>query len=180
MPVRVKRAYDPIGPIDGQRVLVDRLWPRGLKKESLGLHQWLKDAGPSDALRRWFGHKTPRWPEFRRRYFIELDAKPDVTQQLMKLMLTGPVTLVYSARDRDHNQAVALKDYLEERLRNGEISASRPTTTSAPNNQANSSPISGEHDIAPRRDPEPSEEDWDRVLQASWESFPASDAPGWR
>ena len=127
MQVRVKRAYDPIEPMDGQRVLVDRLWPRGLKKDALKLHEWLKDAGPSDELRRWFDHDPARWPEFRQRYFTELDAKPDVTQRLMEMANDGPVSLLYSARDRDHNQAVALKDYLEKSLRNGRVSAASGT-----------------------------------------------------
>ncbi len=122
MQVSVKRAYDPIEPMDGQRVLVDRLWPRRLKKDALKLHEWLKDAGPSDELRRWFDHDSVRWPEFRQRYFSELDAKPDVTQRLTEMANDGPVSLLYSARDREHNQAVALKDYLEKRLRNGSVS----------------------------------------------------------
>jgi uncharacterized protein YeaO (DUF488 family) len=205
MPVRIKRAYDPIDPVDGQRVLVDRLWPRGLKKESLELRQWLKDAGPSTALRRWFNHDTRRWPEFRRRYFTELDAQPDVTQQLLDMSINGPITLLYSARDREHNQAVVLKDYLEERLREVSSPARGATATAttedamkkdcekergSPNNAAaatgteasKNSPLNqgerdadGESELAP-----PPDEDWDAVLQASWESFPASDAPGWR
>jgi len=125
MQVRVKRAYDPIEPMDGQRVLVDRLWPRGLKKEDLKLHEWLKDAGPSDELRRWFDHDPARWPEFCQRYFTELEAKPDVTQRLTEMANHGPVSLLYSARDREHNQAVALKDYLEKRLRNRNVSPAR-------------------------------------------------------
>jgi uncharacterized protein YeaO (DUF488 family) len=115
MPIQVKRAYDPIEHSDGKRLLVDRLWPRGFKKESLGLHGWVKEAAPSDALRRWFGHRVDRWDEFQRRYFAELDANPEVPRQLSELAKDGPVTLLYGARDRDHNQAVALRIYLEER-----------------------------------------------------------------
>lgn len=116
-PIQTKRVYEPPEPADGQRVLVDRLWPRGLAKESLRLHQWLKDAGPSDALRRWFGHDATRWPEFRRRYFAELDTKPDMTQSLVEAAADETVTLLCSARDPEHNNAVALRDYLEARLR---------------------------------------------------------------
>src|SRR5690242_14164119 len=104
MSIQVKRAYDPIEPSDGKRVLVDRLWPRGLKKESLELHEWLKEAAPSDALRRWFGHKADRWAEFKQRYFAELDANPDVPRQLSALAEHGTVTLLFGARDRDRNQ----------------------------------------------------------------------------
>ncbi|HEX3246064.1 MAG TPA: DUF488 domain-containing protein [Chloroflexota bacterium] len=115
MSLRVKRAYDPVEPSDGRRVLVDRLWPRGLKKEALELDRWLKDVAPSDELRRWFGHDPTRWQEFQRRYFAELDQKPQAVQPLLDMSADGPVTLLYGARDRAHNQAVALKRYLEQR-----------------------------------------------------------------
>jgi uncharacterized protein YeaO (DUF488 family) len=114
MRIQVKRAYDPPEPSDGQRVLVDRLWPRGLKKESLRLHEWLKDAAPSDSLRRWFSHDASRWTEFKRRYFAELDAHPEATRRLTEMAADGPITLLYGARDREHNQAVALKCYIDE------------------------------------------------------------------
>jgi len=112
MQVHVKRAYDPVKSTDGKRILVDRLWPRGLKKDALELDEWLKDAAPSNELRRWFGHDADRWKEFKQRYFAELDAKPDVSRRLAETAADEPITLLYGARDRDHNQAVALRCYL--------------------------------------------------------------------
>lgn len=112
-PVRIKRAYDPYLPEDSQRVLVDRLWPRGLSKQDLADVVWLRDLAPSAHLRKWFGHKPERWPEFRRRYFAELGVNP-ATQTLRELTATGPVTLIYGARDEIHNQAVALAEYLRQ------------------------------------------------------------------
>ncbi len=111
MRIMTKRVYDPIGE-DGVRILVDRLWPRGLSREGLrGL--WLKDAARSSDLRTWFRHEPDKWPEFRRRYFSELDARPLVVQRIAALAKEGPVTLLYASRDRERNQAVALRDYLE-------------------------------------------------------------------
>jgi uncharacterized protein YeaO (DUF488 family) len=112
----VKRVYEPPESGDGVRFLVERLWPRGMKKETLQMDDWLKEAAPSDALRRWFGHDPARWDEFRRRYFAELDAKPDVLQPMLEAAEHGNVTLLYSAHDTEHNNAVALKSYLERRL----------------------------------------------------------------
>jgi uncharacterized protein YeaO (DUF488 family) len=112
----VKRVYDPPESGDGVRFLVERLWPRGMKKETLQMDDWLKEAAPSDALRRWFGHDPARWDEFCRRYFAELDAKPDVLQPMLEAAEHGNVTLLYSAHDTEHNNAVALKSYLERRL----------------------------------------------------------------
>jgi 5,10-methenyltetrahydrofolate synthetase len=108
----IKRAYDPPDPADGRRVLVDRIWPRGVARDRLQLDEWLKEAAPSTALRRWFGHDPAKWREFRRRYFVELDGRPEVVAALRAEMRQGPVTLVYSARDAEHNQALALRDYL--------------------------------------------------------------------
>lgn len=108
----VKRAYEPPAAADGQRVLVDRVWPRGVKKEELELDDWLKDLAPSTRLRKWFGHDPEKWDEFRRRYFRELDAQPDAVATLLERGAKGKVTLVYGAKDSAHNQAVALKDYL--------------------------------------------------------------------
>ncbi len=99
-------------PQDGARVLVDRLWPRGLKKSALRLDAWLKDVAPSEALRRWFQHDAAKWPEFRRRYFAELDQHPKPWQQILAAAARGPVTLLFSARDTEHNNAVALRDFL--------------------------------------------------------------------
>lgn len=112
MNLKIKRAYTPATAEDGQRFLVDRLWPRGVKKEALTLTAWLKDVAPSDALRRWFGHDPERWAEFRRRYRAELKSHPEVLQPLRAARARGVVTLVYSARDEAHNQAVVLREYL--------------------------------------------------------------------
>lgn len=111
--IRTKRAYDPPAPQDGARFLVDRLWPRGRRKEDARIDAWLRDLAPSDALRRWFGHDPKRWAEFKRRYFAELDRKPHALRPLLEAARKGPVTLVFGARDVDHNNAVALKEYLE-------------------------------------------------------------------
>ena len=117
MDIRLKRTTEAAAEGDGARLLVDRLWPRGVRKESLQLAGWLKEVAPSTELRKWFGHDPAKWDEFRRRYFAELDAKPAVLEPLLAAARKGPVTLLYSARDREHNQAVALRDYLRERYR---------------------------------------------------------------
>jgi uncharacterized protein YeaO (DUF488 family) len=110
--LHIKRAYEPPSSEDGSRILVDRLWPRGVKKEALALTAWLKEVAPSDALRRWFGHDPARWVEFRRRYRIELKSNRAALQPLRDALSHGVVTLVYSAHDEAHNQAVALREYL--------------------------------------------------------------------
>jgi uncharacterized protein YeaO (DUF488 family) len=114
--IKLKRAYEPATSGDGTRFLVERLWPRGVKKASLHLDAWVKDVAPSDALRRWFGHDPKKWAAFRRRYFGELDAHGEAWEPLLKAASAGRITLVYSARDRAHNNAVALKGYLEARM----------------------------------------------------------------
>ncbi|GBD17493.1 hypothetical protein HRbin26_02417 [bacterium HR26] len=114
--IRVKRVYEPPSAKDGRRYLVERLWPRGLRKDALPLDGWLREVAPSDALRRWFGHDPARWEEFRRRYAAELDARPDAWHPLLEAARQGPVTLLFSARDTEHNNAVALKAYLESKL----------------------------------------------------------------
>jgi uncharacterized protein YeaO (DUF488 family) len=114
--IRVKRVYEPPSAEDGRRYLVERLWPRGLRKDALPLDGWLREVAPSDALRRWFGHDPARWEEFRRRYAAELDARPDTWRPLLEAARQGPVTLLFSARDTEHNNAVALKAYLEAKL----------------------------------------------------------------
>jgi uncharacterized protein YeaO (DUF488 family) len=111
--LRLKRAYDPPAADDGRRVLVDRLWPRGVAKADARLDLWLKTVAPSAALRRWFGHRPELWPEFRRRYREELAANPAL-DELRRLVAAGPVTLVYGARDREHNDAVVLAQILRE------------------------------------------------------------------
>jgi uncharacterized protein YeaO (DUF488 family) len=113
MDIRLKRAYEPASPEDGYRVLVDRLWPRGVSKDAARIDLWLREVAPSTDLRKWFGHDPARWAQFRTRYFRELDDRPEVIAQLRDLAREGVVTLVYGAKDREHNDAVALKDYLE-------------------------------------------------------------------
>jgi uncharacterized protein YeaO (DUF488 family) len=115
MIIRLKRAYKPAAVEDGYRVLVERLWPRGIAKERARVDLWLKDAGASTALRRWFGHDPERWEEFRLRYFNELRERPDVLRELRKILRTHPlVTFLYAARDEEHNNAVALREFLED------------------------------------------------------------------
>lgn len=113
MTIQVKRAYDPPDPSDGVRILVDRLWPRGLTKQSVGADLWLKDIAPSTALRQWFGHDPEKWDEFRARYFLELRSQAEALAQIEKYAREGVVTLVYGAKDQEHNDAVALKEFLE-------------------------------------------------------------------
>lgn len=115
--ITVKRAYDPISRADGTRVLVERLWPRGLSKAKLHVDAWLKEVGPSTDLRKWFGHDPDKWDEFRKRYRRELDSRPDAWQAIVSAARRGPVTLVYSSHDTEHNNAVALQDYLEAKKR---------------------------------------------------------------
>jgi uncharacterized protein YeaO (DUF488 family) len=111
--LRVKRIYDSPSPQDGHRFLVDRLWPRGLKKEACELDGWLKEVAPSDGLRRRFGHDPAHWDEFQRRYFEELEKQPDACREIVEKARSKTVTLLYAARDTEHNNAVALKMYLE-------------------------------------------------------------------
>jgi uncharacterized protein YeaO (DUF488 family) len=112
--IRLKRAYAPPAPEDGFRVLVERLWPRGVKKAAAALDLWLKDVAPSTELRQWFGHDPARWEEFRRRYWEELQGRPQAVATLREKVGAGAVTLVYGSRDEQHNAAVALKQFLEE------------------------------------------------------------------
>jgi uncharacterized protein YeaO (DUF488 family) len=113
--IKLKRVYEPPAPADGVRVLVDRLWPRGLRKEAAAVDHWARDIAPSAELRRWFGHDPERWPEFRARYRQELLAgRPDALAALRRLCAEGPVTLVYAARDEQRNNAVVLRELLEE------------------------------------------------------------------
>ncbi len=114
--IRVIRVYAGGFPAKGKRFLVDRLWPRGVSRDSLRLAGWAKEVGPSDALRRWFAHDPARWAEFRRRYFAELNAEPQAWEPLLEVARTGDLILLFGARDEEHNNAVALKAYLEARL----------------------------------------------------------------
>lgn len=111
----LKRAYEPPSPDDGTRILIDRIWPRGLSRDSLALDDWLKELAPSAGLRRWFGHDPRKWDGFRQRYFAELEAAEAPLAGLRARIRDGRVTLVYGARDERYNNAVALKQYLEER-----------------------------------------------------------------
>ena len=113
MNIQVKRVYDEPSRGDGERVLVDRVWPRGVRKADARLDDWLKDLAPSSGLRKWFGHQDSRWDEFKQRYFRELDGKPDLVEGLAQRAGHRRVTLLFGARDRDHNNAVALREYLQ-------------------------------------------------------------------
>ncbi len=112
---RVKRIYQPPAPDDGLRFLVDRIWPRGLKKTDAAIDRWLKDVAPSPELRRWFAHDPAKWEEFRRRYARELEARPQALEELRALAQKQTVTLLFGARDERHNHARALKAHLERR-----------------------------------------------------------------
>jgi uncharacterized protein YeaO (DUF488 family) len=116
MTINLKRAYDPPAEDDGCRVLVDRVWPRGVTKGELKIEAWLKDLAPSTELRKWFGHDPERWDDFKERYARELERHPDMLEQLVEKAKAGRVTLVFGARDTEHNNAVALREQLERRL----------------------------------------------------------------
>ena len=119
--IAIKQAYDPSSRTDGARILVDRLWPRGVKKEELHVEEWMRELGPTDELRRFFGHDPARWQEFRRRYLAELK-RPEakvLLDRLENVARDGTLTLVYGARDEKHNEAVVLKKLLDKRLSNG-------------------------------------------------------------
>jgi uncharacterized protein YeaO (DUF488 family) len=111
--IKLKRAYEKPAKADGLRILVDRLWPRGVTKVAAHIDVWLKDVAPSTALRTWFGHDPARWDEFRRRYFEELKQSSDAVARLRALIAEQPVTLVYAAKDTEHTHALALKDFVE-------------------------------------------------------------------
>jgi uncharacterized protein YeaO (DUF488 family) len=123
--LQIKRAYEPAASSDGQRFLVDRLWPRGVKKENLAIKAWLKDAAPSTDLRNWYHHQPDLWDEFRRRYFKELEANPESWQPLLEAAREGNVTLLYSARHAEQNNAVALKEFLAKKLHSSSASKHR-------------------------------------------------------
>jgi uncharacterized protein YeaO (DUF488 family) len=115
--IKLKRAYEPVSRTDGTRFLVERLWPRGLSKSRLHLTAWLKEVGPSTELRQWFKHDPLKWSQFRSRYFRELDSQPDSWRPILTAARRGMVTLVYSSHDEEHNNAVALQEYLNAKRR---------------------------------------------------------------
>jgi len=115
--VKLKRAYAPASRSDGARILIDRLWPRGVKKETAQLDGWMKEIAPGTALRKWFGHAPERWPEFRRRYELEIRKHPEQLARLRSLARADKLTLVFSARDVEHNDAVVLRQVILSRLR---------------------------------------------------------------
>ena len=114
--IKLKRVYDSADSSDGTRFLVERLWPRGVKKTALRVEAWLKDVAPSTALRQWFKHDPKKWEQFQRRYRRELDANPEALRPIVEAAGSGNVTLVYSSHDAEHNNAVVLKDYVEGKL----------------------------------------------------------------
>ena len=114
--IQLKRVYDPPAKTDGVRILVERLWPRGIRKSDLVMDSWVKDAGPSTELRQWFSHDPAKWDEFKKKYFVELNTRPDSWKPIIEAAGRHTVTLLYSSRDTEHNNAVALKQYLERKL----------------------------------------------------------------
>ena len=124
--LRIKRVYEPQTRSDGRRILVDRLWPRGLSKKKAAVDEWMKDIAPSAELRRWFGHDPRRWPEFKRRYRHELRAHEDLLRDISARASRGPVTLVYGARDEAHNDAVVLAAAIRARVKRAGNAGRRP------------------------------------------------------
>lgn len=116
MTIKIKRVYEGRSPDDGSRILVDRLWPRGLTKEKADIDLWLKEIAPSTELRKWFGHDPEKWKGFRVRYETEIRSHSDLVEMLREMAANGPVTLVYGARDREHNEALVLERFLERNL----------------------------------------------------------------
>lgn len=117
MQIRLKRVYEAPGARDGSRVLVDRLWPRGIRKEDAAVDVWLKEIAPSNELRKWFGHDPDKWEEFQKRYYCELNTRNgQAVKKLIDLVKKGRVTLVYAAKDERFNNAVVIKDYIERKL----------------------------------------------------------------
>jgi uncharacterized protein YeaO (DUF488 family) len=115
--IKIKRVYDAPSSGDGKRILIDRLWPRGVKKNDARIDAWMKDVAPSDGLRKWFGHDPEKWGEFKARFFAELKNRKDLVDQLAGMARKGRVTLVYGSKEERFNNAVALKEYLETRMK---------------------------------------------------------------
>ena len=114
--ILLKRIYDPAGPEGGHQYLVDRLWPRGVKKDSLQIEAWLKEVAPSTELRLWYQHDPGKWPEFKRRYFAELELRPEFWRPLLNAARKGTITLLYGSRETKINNAAALKEFLEKKM----------------------------------------------------------------
>jgi uncharacterized protein YeaO (DUF488 family) len=114
--IHLKRVYEKPAPLDGRRFLVERLWPRGVRKTDVPMDSWQKEAGPSDPLRKWFSHDPARWTQFQHKYFAELEERPEAWARILRAAQQGTVTLLYSSRDVEHNNAVALKRYIESKL----------------------------------------------------------------
>lgn len=110
--LKIKRVYEPVEKADGYRILVDRLWPRGVSKEKAHVDLWFKEIGPSDNLRKWFAHDPSKWSEFKKKYFAELSEKQNLVESLKNKMREGDVTLIYAAKDERFNNSLALQDYL--------------------------------------------------------------------
>ncbi len=115
--ISIVRVYDKDAKSRGARLLVDRLWPRGVAKKDIDLDEWVKEVAPSNELRKWFSHDPEKWDEFRKRYRTELDKNPDAVERCLEWLRKGNVTLLYGAKDEEHNQAVVLRDYLHEKAR---------------------------------------------------------------
>lgn len=126
----IKRVYEPPSPEDGCRLLAERLWPRGLRKDSARLDGWMREAAPSTPLRQWFSHQVPRWEEFQRRYRLELEANRDAWQPILDAAAKGRVTLLFSSRDTEHNNVVALRAFLLKRLAESAAPNKRTTVSS--------------------------------------------------
>lgn len=129
--IKLKRAHHGVSSTDGTRLLVERLWPRGLSKDKLKLDGWIREVAPTTALRKWFGHDPAKWRQFRARYFRELDSRPESWRSIVSLARRGTVTLVYSSHDEKHNNAVALSEYLQLRTRR-RARPRRPTSSHRP------------------------------------------------
>ncbi len=124
MSIYLKRAYDKPAKSDGQRILVDRMWPRGVSKNQAQIRLWLKDIAPGNALRKWFNHDPDKWREFKARYFRDLASHAEVLQELATKARAGRITLVFAAKNKEFNNAVAIKEYLDKRLRRTRTSRS--------------------------------------------------------
>ena len=127
--IQIKHAYEAPGSADGARFLVDRLWPRGVKKETLQLTGWVRGASPSTTLRKWFNHEPEKWPKFRKRYFAELANEPEAWRSLLEASQKGKITLLFSAHDSEHNNAVALAEFLKGKVKPRMIRKANPALT---------------------------------------------------